>query len=309
MRRATTLLAGLAAIAGLTLGVVTGGTIAHAKNKTIHSWERAAKPTFFHSKQEVNYRPLIRSNIPLVRAKVGGKEVCALVDSGSDNNAIALPLAKKLRLKKQRTLSRVNTPAGPVDGYVTTPARIEVPSQFRADHAFIALPFPDIDCGDGFKVEVIFGQPMFKAMAIFIDNPNARIAFAQSGRLTPQTKRHLKIDWTDNKVDGEVEGTPVRMTLDTGQNEALQVNDKAFARYFADKQSSPHLPIRTAGGTITNTRKVDGVRLTVGGTDPLFVRAVRYPDTGWETPVVLGYAIFNNNPVIFDAGKEAIYVF
>jgi len=276
---------------------------------TLKPWRRPANLAYLQPQDEVVFPPLIRSSIPLVRATVDGREVCALVDTGSDNNAIALPLAKRLGLKKQRSLARVNTPAGPVKGYITTRARVEVAGQFRVDNAFIALPFPDIDCGRGLKVEVIFGLPTLKTMSIYIDNPNARIAFAPSGRFTPEARRHLKIDWTDNKIDGVLEGKPVRMTLDTGQNEALQVNDKAFARYFAGKKSAPHLPIRTSGGTITKTRKVEGVRLTVGGTDPLFVRAVRYPDTGWETPVVLGYAIFNNNPVIFDAGKEAIYVF
>ena len=283
--------------------------LAPAGAKTTKPWQKPANLTFFQSKDEVRFHPLVRSNIPLVRAQVDGRDVCALVDSGSDNNAIALPLAKKLGLKKQRNLARVNTPAGPVQGYITTRARVEVTGQFRVDNAFIALPFPDIDCGRGLKVEVIFGLPTINAMSIFIDNPNRRIAFAPTGRLTPQSKRHLKIDWIDNKVEGELEGKPVRMTLDTGQNEALQVNDKAFKRFFAGRKTTPHLPIRTSGGTITNTRKIDGAKLTVGGTDPLFVRAVRYPDSGWETPVVLGYAIFNNNPVIFDAGQKAIYVF
>ncbi len=283
--------------------------LAPANAKNTKPWQKPANLIFFQSGDEVRFHPLMRANIPLVRATVDGREVCALVDSGSDNNAIALPLAKKLGLKKQRSLARVNTPAGPVEGYITSRARVEVPGQFRVDNAFIALPFPDIDCGQGLTVEMIFGLPTINAMSIFIDNPNNRIAFAPTGRLTPESKRHLKIDWIDNKVEGELEGKPVRMTLDTGQNEPLQVNTKAFARFFAGRKTSPHLPIRTSGGTITNTRKVEGAKLTVGGTNPLFVRAVRYPDTGWETPVVLGYAIFNNNPVIFDAGQKAIYVF
>ena len=61
-----------------------------AKSAKTQPWQRPANLTFFHSEDEVAFHPLIRANLPLVRAKVDGREVCALVDSGSDNNAIAL---------------------------------------------------------------------------------------------------------------------------------------------------------------------------------------------------------------------------
>lgn len=69
----------------------------------------------------------------------------------------------------------------------------------------------------------------------------------------------------------------------------------------------PAEPIRTAGGVIIDTVKVEDANLLIERAT-ITARALRYPDTGWATPVVLGYAFFTLNPFIFDASGEAIYM-
>ncbi|WP_158094328.1 retropepsin-like aspartic protease [Erythrobacter donghaensis] len=271
------------------------------------AWERPVTIAFERSEGAINFHPLFNASLPLFRANVGGEEVCATVDTGASHTVISIELAARLRLDKLLFLNGVETPSVDISGYLTSPVEVEVPSQFRYTGSLIATPWPELICEPGLKLELILGMTAFKSMTVFVDHPKKRIAFLPSGRLKPIEKPHIKIPWIDNRIAGMLEGQTVSMMLDTGVNEPMLVKDGAWDTYFAGKAVVAAEPIRTAGGVITETVKIEDANLAIERAT-ITARALRYPDTDWATPVVLGYAFFTQYPFIFDATGQAIYM-
>lgn len=272
------------------------------------AWERPVTIEFEHSEGAINYHPLFNASLPLFRANVGGEEVCATVDTGASHTVVSVELAARLRLDKLLALYGVNTLSADISGYLTSPVVVvEVPTQFRQEGSLLAMPLPELICPGGLKLELILGMTAFKAMTVFIDHPKKRIAFLPSRQIPSIEGRKVKIDWIDNSISGVLEGKAIRMMLDTGVNEPMLVKDTAWDTYFAGKAVLPAEPMRTAGGTITDTVKVEDANLAIGHA-AMTVRALRYPDPGSGTPVVLGYALFTVYAAVFDASGEAIYI-
>ncbi|MEL6738231.1 MAG: hypothetical protein AAFO28_04850, partial [Pseudomonadota bacterium] len=100
----------------------------------------------------------------------------------------------------------------------------------------------------------------------------------------------------------------VRVLVDTGLNFPLLVGQSVFDDFFAEKEAFTPEPMNTAGGKVIEARGAKGVRLGIAGVVEVTVDAASYPDSASGRSILLGNPIFGFNPVVFEAGRDAIFL-
>ncbi|MGY6551497.1 MAG: aspartyl protease family protein [Erythrobacter sp.] len=263
--------------------------------------------TFAPEGETAAFLDLFAATIPAFVAKVGGEDVCAILDTGASHSIVSIDLANRLGLAKLQSLGATKTLSAAISAHLTSPVRIEIPGQFEFESSMVAAPMPDLVCPGNLKVGLALGMDVLDHISVLVDNPRQRIAFHPSGRLTPGDKKHLRIDWSGGHIDGLIEGEAVRMKVDTGINVPLLLVDRVFETLFSDKARTPAEPIGAAGGIIAVTERVADARLGIGGIE-IVVAAQSFPDTGSAAPILIGNPVFGTNAAIFDAGRNVIYL-
>jgi hypothetical protein len=166
----------------------------------------------------------------LVRAKLGGREVIAFLDSGAGATAVdaTTPAGAEFRPSMQVTgagaTQRIRVGFGEL-------ATIDL-AELRAEHVpTVSVPIPGLDAFGDKRPELILGYSFFATAVVRVDYKRQEIVlaksteglFAKGGEPRAVPLRVLK-----NKiiVDGSVEGTPAPFEVDTGNSGGLDLFKK-----------------------------------------------------------------------------------
>ncbi len=164
----------------------------------------------------------------IVRAKVGGREVDALLDSGAGVTAVdaLLPAGASFRPSIEVTGVAVTQKVRLGFGELSA---IDL-GDLRAEHVpTVSVPIPALDVLGDKRPELILGYSFFASAVIRVDYVRREVLIAKSadGSFTKGgAPRSMPLRILGNKivVDGMVEGTPAAFQVDTGSNGGLDLH-------------------------------------------------------------------------------------
>ena len=214
----------------------------------------------------------VNENRIYIPARVNGRQVEVILDSGADFTALDRAFAQEIGL---RLFGEAQT--GGAGGHASTSLASDVMieiGKLRLDHPQVGvLDLTDIATGIGHPMPVILGRPAFDQLIVDIDFQNRTIAFHDPARFqvpAGATSIELKPVGGGRSVPASIEGgPPVEMQFDIGNSGNLEV----FPVYWQDRdmlRDRAHSATRSTGvgGTAeeiaATVRSLDfaGVRFT-----------------------------------------------
>ena len=184
----------------------------------------------------------------LVRAKLGGREVSALLDSGASVTAVdaLLPAGASFRSSLELTGAGATQKVRVGFGEL---AAIEL-GDLRAEHVpAVSVPIPALDAFGDKRPELILGYSFFASAVVRVDYARREVLVAKSadGSFTKAGEPRsvpLRVLGSKIIVDGSVEGSPAAFQIDTGSSGGLDL----FKRWATAHDLPGTRPVVTVKG-------------------------------------------------------------
>jgi len=250
---------------------------------------------------------------PAIRIAIGGKSYRFLVDSGSQSDVIDPTLASALGLHPEGVLEISGAARTSALGIVDLPP-MSIGDATLGPHVATVLDLSHL-LRDDSTIAGILGFPFFGAAEVRLDPDTKTMLIAQPGTLGESIGK-IEVD-TDRElaeIDARVEQTPVRLLVDTGNNQELLVFESFVSAH-------PGL-IPYVGRRVDQNSGVGGtnaaVRVMVGELDLGSVRMFnRYADVVLAKHGAfadqndggnVGFATLENFVMTFDLANRALYL-
>lgn len=275
----------------------------------------AREYTFSNDEEPHAHHDLLSRVGPYFKAKVQGKTVCALLDSGATQTLLSDKAALQFGIPSEKPLGFMRTLNGIVPRSLSGPVRVEVPGQFSFESPVVLGPVPQLPCtkDEDLPLSLIIGMDVMKVMSVLIDRPGNRITFRPSGELLPTNRIARRIDWIDRYIQVQIEERGIPMVVDTGLAVPFLLPPTLFDQLSEGKETKGGISLSTAGGEITDMRSIPDLPFRIylpeiGKYAEVSAEAVRAETDGDTRPALIGFSMFVYVEALFDAANDAIYL-
>ncbi|MBS2013837.1 MAG: aspartyl protease family protein [Deltaproteobacteria bacterium] len=251
-----------------------------------------------------------------VRAKVGGREVWALLDSGASITALdaTAPIASSFTPAVEMTGSGATQKVRFGIGEIAT---ITV-GGLEASHVPVAsVPIPALDAFGDKRPELILGYSFFASAAIRVDYAHGMVAFhrVSDGLFAKNVEsRALPLRVLKSKMvaDGEVEGARALFEIDTGNAGGLDLYKK-WASAHDMPGSRPSLALKGKFGVGAGETTSVFFRHAKGALGPIrFDDRVAHisdpPDPGDIAGLAGNEVLSRCDAIVFDLAKRTLFL-
>jgi hypothetical protein len=246
-----------------------------------------------------------RAVVPVVRARVGARELVLLIDTGHPESMLSAGAADALALAR--------TPNGP--SARGTLSGVTVGQTLLREHPVLVGDVSSLTALGGVRVDGSLGYQAFRDRVVTIDYRNGRLVFPDTlpdGETTAIT--WLKFDDASAELvtfDGlTIDGFPVTAQLDTSVSKFVIIFTTKLPDVAID--NAPKDPLYTYAGVTLPPGKVGSVRL---GTTTLRAPGVVVYGAGAEAHVptsaisaVVGSGLFRRRAVTLDFPSSRLIV-
>ena len=252
----------------------------------------------------------------LVRAKVGGREVNALLDSGAGVTAVDALLPAGASFRPSLEVTGVAATQKVRLGFGELSA-IEL-GDLRAEHVpTVSVPIPALETFGAQRPELILGYSFFASAVIRVDYIRHEVLIAKSadGSFTKAgAPRSVPLRILGNKmvVDGVVEGMPAAFQVDTGSNGGLDLY-KSWTSAHDLPGSRPVVTVKGKFGAGTEDAAVTYFGLGKASLGPIALEGrpthvVDSPGAGSLAGLAGNEVLARCDAVLFDVPKRQLWV-
>ncbi|MCW3847729.1 pepsin/retropepsin-like aspartic protease family protein [Sphingomonas sp. LB-2] len=244
------------------------------------------------------------------RAKIGGREVWALLDNGADRTLIDLNAA-------QSAGYRIDTAKGLVfgagGGSLVSQWVAEVPvsiaGQFEAKMPMLALDMTAAQKILGYKIELVVGGDTLLHMALRID------PFARTFHLTPTGRmdgvapdQAIALRGKRALVEIQIGGKPATVGLDLGSNGGLTLTPAAWARLGAIGRRMGTGRATGATGQSYDVEMVEIAEMGIGSHSVADVSTVLDAARPGSGDGILGMEVLGRFVIVLDLGAGKLWL-
>lgn len=244
------------------------------------------------------------------RARIGEREVWALLDNGADRTLIDMETARDAGFK----LGGGNTPVfaaggGSLASQWVSDVPVSIAGQFEARMPMLALDMRAASKILGYHIELVLGADALAHMALKIDPFARTFHLTQTGRMEGVTTADA-IPMRGKRALFEVRigGKPATVAIDLGSNGALSLSQGAWTRMGA---TGKHLGTGTATGATGKTYDVEVMQVPA----VMFGRhTLRQVDVAIEEPRpgvgdgIVGMEILGRFIIVMDLGAGKLWL-
>jgi predicted aspartyl protease len=194
------------------------------------------------------------------RARLGEREVWALLDNGADRTLIDLETARSMGLKLDSAKGEVfGAGGGSLTSQWVANVPVSIPGQFEAHMPMLGLDMRAASKILGHRIELVIGGDALMFMALRIDPFARRFHFTHSGRMDG-VAGHAPIRLRGKRalLEVRIENKPVTVGIDLGSNGGLTLTEEAWDQLGLKAQ---HLGTGSARGATGEPYDVEVFRL------------------------------------------------
>jgi predicted aspartyl protease len=202
----------------------------------------------------------------LVRGRLLGKPVWALLDTGSARSVVDLSFAEGAGLKIGPPEGSVALPSGEAPLRFVPGVSFIVPKQIGVLEAeFTAMDLDRISKTIGRKIDFVLGFDVLSRFAVTIDPVTRTLSFGKPGE-TPPPAGATAIPFVDQRrLDVTVSGKPIRVALDIGSSSTLILNPEAWGRIGPKDAALTSGRSSDASGMAMRVRRAEVSEVSLGG--------------------------------------------
>jgi len=166
------------------------------------------------------------NNHIFITAAVDGKPVRMLVDTGGVN-VLTQAAATKLGLATEGKIGGRGTGTEDVDVALAHPKQLAVGGLQVSAPVFYIFEMPGLADIEGADFDGVVGFELFHRYVVKIDYAAKKLTLAEPGALAPSAtamKLPFVLSGKMPLVEGTIDGTPARFTIDTGARNAITAN-------------------------------------------------------------------------------------
>ena len=257
--------------------------------------------------------------LPVIKARVMGRDVLALIDSGAQYSVIHSPLAAEL-MQATGATKTFDMPmvAYGVGGQAQlgrgTTLDVTLPGVELSSLRAAILDLGPLASSEGLGVGLIIGRDVLAEVVLDLDVPRGRLRFNDpegwmaSPDLRPMTAHISGGDALG--VELSVEGAVVRAVVDTGASAILSLSQTtAQDAGLLDGRPEEAGQSLVLGG-VSNARWLTAETVTIGDRLRQNVRVAVYPDSPLPNypDALLGIGAFKDQKLAIDLGRGSLYV-
>jgi predicted aspartyl protease len=192
------------------------------------------------------------NGVILFKAKVGDREVDAMLDTGATGSLVDIEFARTASLSIMGKPGKVNTSRGDMPVWPVTGVTVLIPGQFEVDFPVLGgVDMAPARLATKRKVSFVLGADFARNFALIVDPSKNVFFFMPSGRF--KSPESVKISLLSGKPHFEVHvgGEKAPVLIDTGFNGQLTLAPEAWTRMIpagtptgtaisADATGKPH---------------------------------------------------------------------
>jgi predicted aspartyl protease len=190
------------------------------------------------------------NNHIFISAQVDGKPIRVLVDTGGVN-VLTQAAMTKLGLRSEGKLAGRGTGDEQVDVSLARPKALAIGELRVREPVFYIFDMTGFDDIEGADFDGIVGFELFHRYVVRIDYQAKKLVLAEPGTLSPPAAA-IKVPFVLSGrmplVDGTIDGTPARMTIDTGARNSITANGPFTAKHGLVARYKPTFETITGWG-------------------------------------------------------------
>lgn len=245
----------------------------------------------------------------LFRASVAGRDVWAMVDSGTTGSAIDLGLAREAGVRLGRPGRPQKTPGGQLASRPAHDVAVRVPGQVEGRIARLnALDLSGMTRLLGQRIGLILGQEFLRGMALRVDPAARTFGLAPTGSFGGGEDYHaLELRNGRPQVEIDVGRERLLVTIDTGYNGQLDLTPATWRRVVTGGGVRPAVSA-DATGSFARTRAAVLPEVRLG--------SIRFADVAVRERDALAYwgdgsigmGLLGRGPFTLDLGRGKLWV-
>ena len=264
----------------------------------------------------------------VVRAKIGGRDAFAFLDSGASATAVdattpaGAAFHAAIELTGSGSTQRVRV------GFGELPT-IDL-AELHAEHVpTVSVPIPALDAFGDKRPELILGYSFFAAAVVRVDYKRMEVVFAKStdgmfARSGPPDRANepravpLRVLRSKIVVDGAIEGTPAAFEVDTGNSGGLDLY-KRWATAHGLPGTRPVVDVKGRFGAGSGETEASFFRLGKASLGPIafdghlthigdLCQAVHCDDAGIIAGLAGNEVLARCDAVVFDVPKRKLWL-
>ncbi len=240
---------------------------------------------------------------------LNGREVWALLDTGSQATFVDVGFARELNLRVEEMSSKIRTrkrelPRSKIEG-----VELEVVGQFVVPSAILnGTDLSGISQALGKDIKIILGRELINAFAFYLDTRAKRIVFLPSGAMKLRDEQVTRLPMADGLLEGAINGVPALFSVDLGATGALQIRRGVWDRYISNDALLGVVPSTDLSGESFDSIFTQGVTIDIGPLRSRFAaKQVRDLHDNFEG--YIGYRYFSGRRVLFDYPAGEVLIF
>ncbi len=243
--------------------------------------------------------------IILVKGSVNGKAGWIIVDTGTNRTIVNTAFLRRIGTGIDESDARVETGLTLSGAGTAKGAEFAVTDQFRFNADLNAVDLSAIEQQLGRPVAGILGLDLLENIAFVVSRRRDGIMFAKSGAINSSRTTAQRFTVAKGIVAAAVDGSPVRLKLDTGSNDELSLNPSIWDTLADPDAKTTPTTLTDAFGTVLQIKSIDDVRLAIGKYSRT-LPATRRPTPDAQADGLLGFAFFGSGSILFDLGWNLI---
>lgn len=241
------------------------------------------------------------------RVLVNGREVWALLDTGTGATLIDTRLARELGLETVRMGTPARTRTGTLERSKIVGVELLVPGQFRFPADFNGVDLSGASKALDKEIGVVIGRDILNAVSFYVDTAAKRIVFLPSKAMKFQEGQITRLTLKDGLLQGTINGIAANMEIDLGANGQLDIPQTKWDRYIqGDLELGINRKVDATGEARTDIY-ASNVELRLGSII-VQTRTSRVPELRDGIDAYVGYGFFNGRKVMFDYAASEVLV-
>lgn len=270
--------------------------------------ERKGRIVFFNKPGSLKFSNFDdQDGVVIFKAKLEGKEIWALLDTGSNYSLVSESFIEEFSIKTEDTQEIISAESSSQSSRVVSGLTFEHIGQYTMNRQFYTFKLEGMSEALGRRIDVVIGYDLLKQISFVLDGKYKRLLMLPSGMISADSDRYTTVNIRDGVIDGSLNGISTRFAVDLGSNSVLSVYSRAWSRLFGSDRTMYAGLTTDASGVVRAREGLEGAQLeALGFSATVFARRKSGENKNFDA--LLGYPFFSGRVTIFDYPKNAIYV-
>jgi len=270
--------------------------------------KRTGSVTFFNKPGSASFSKFDdQSGLILFEARIEGKKILALLDTGSNYSLVSTQLVSELGINSEDVGEIIQATNSSQSSKRVSNLSFEHVGQYSMIRDFYTFDFSGMSDAVGRRVDAVIGYDLLRQLCFVLDSKFKRVLVLPSGMITPNDDRYATIELYGGVFQGTLNGNIARFAVDLGSNSDVSVYSNSWDRLFGKKPAVSGFTVTDASGERRVGERLDNVQLSAFGSS-LNVSVTKNPLENENFDALLGYPLFSGRIAIFDYSKNVIYL-